>query len=263
GRLPEMLSEDSVFSGTLTDGSAQADIHRDAVHQLLTLHHEATGSAKAKELLENWETAQADFAWIMPKALLQYQDADEILAARSRKELVEELSTALAAHQIAELKAAWKRENPVLRGVTPGIGETESQSMYRLLNSYTVLEMAQTLAAKRLDGGADRIALDKSARNLVLTEDFSLMSGLSKHAKQAIDGYDDAGMATLVAHKRLMDFKRTLSMRNILSMDSPGTYSWIVHQSGKNRDALGMIPSFDELFCHQALPDLVARTAAE
>ncbi|MEM9061122.1 MAG: glutamate synthase-related protein [Pseudomonadota bacterium] len=263
GKLPGMLSADSVFMGTLTDGSAQAEIHRDAVHQLLEWHFEATGSQKAKTLLAEWETAKNDFAWIMPKALLQYQDADEILAARSRKELVDELSTALAGYQIAELKAAWKRQNPILRGAAPGIGDTDGQDMYRLLNSYTVLEMAQALAAKRLGAGADRIALDAAARNLILTEDFSLMSGLAKHAKQAIDGYDEAGLATLVAHKRLMDFKRTLSMRNILSMDSPGTYSWILHQSAKNREALGTIPSFDQLFSQNALPDLVARTAAE
>jgi glutamate synthase (NADPH/NADH) large chain len=89
------------------------------------------------------------------------------------------------------------------------------------------------------------------------------MVALSKHAKAAVSDYDDAGLATLVAHKRLSDFKRALSMRNILSMDSPGTYSWILHQDRKNRNALGEIPSFDELFAQNALPDLLARSAAE
>ena len=89
------------------------------------------------------------------------------------------------------------------------------------------------------------------------------MVALSKHAKQAVADYDDAGLATLVANKRLSDFKRALSMRNILSMDSPGTYAWILHQDRKNRNALGTIPSFDELFAQNALPDLLARTAAE
>jgi glutamate synthase (NADPH/NADH) large chain len=46
-------------------------------------------------------------------------------------------------------------------------------------------------------------------------------------------------------------------------MDSPGTYAWILHQDRKNTNALGQIPSFDELFAQYALPDVMARTAAE
>lgn len=263
GRLPEMLSQDSVFMGTLTDGSPEAEIHRDAVHQMLQWHVDATGSAKGRELLEDWEHTQENMAWVMPKALLQYQDADEILKAKSRKDLIEELSTALAAHQVSELKQAWKNGRPVHLGKTPDYGDMDTEEMFRLVNSYAVMEMAQVLAAKRVGKDANQFARDKAARNLVLTEDFALMAALSKHAKSAVSDYDDPGLATLVANKRLNDFKRALSMRNILSMDSPGTYSWILHQNAKNRNALGTIPSFDELFAQNALPDLVARTAAE
>jgi glutamate synthase (NADPH/NADH) large chain len=84
------------------------------------------------------------------------------------------------------------------------------------------------------------------------------MSQLAKHARSAIADYDDAGLATLVANKRLSDFKRSLSLRNILSMDSPGTYGWILFQSRKNREQLGHIPSFEELFAKNALPDIAA-----
>ncbi|MEM9497770.1 MAG: glutamate synthase-related protein, partial [Pseudomonadota bacterium] len=263
GRLPDMLSQDSVFTGTLGDDSIEADIHQSAVRQLLEWHVEATGSGKARALLADWENARADFAWIMPKALLQYQDSDEILAARSRKDLIEELATALCAHQISELKGAWKQGKPVHRGATPAVGDTGSEDMYRLINSYTVLETAQLLAAKRVGPHADPVSRDKAVRNLILTEDFGLTSALAKHARAAVSDYDDPSLATLVAHKRLSDFKRALSLRNILSMDSPGTYAWILHQSAKNRSALGEIPSFDELFAKNALPDVAARQAAE
>lgn len=263
GLLPEMISHDSVFMGHLSDGSPQAEIHRGAVQQLLDWHVEATGSQKAQALLEDWQSVQAQMAWVMPKALLQYQDADAILRSKSRKELIDELSTALAAHQVAELKRAWKHGRPVHHGATPDYGDMDTEAIFRLLNSYSVLEMAQMLAAKRLGKTADQRARDKAARNLILTEDFALMLALSKHAKTAVADYDDAGLATLVANKRLGDFKRALSMRNILSMDSPGTYSWILHQDAKNRNALGQIPSFDELFAQNALPDMAARGAAE
>ncbi|MEM7270489.1 MAG: glutamate synthase-related protein, partial [Pseudomonadota bacterium] len=243
GRLPGMMSQDSVLSGTLSDASDHAAIHEGAVRQLLDWHVEATGSAKARALLSDWNATRENMAWVMPKALLQYQDADAILAARTRKELIEELSTALAAHQIAELKAAWKHGRPVHSGAAPGYGEMDTPDMFRLLGSYIVLEQAQTIAAKRV--GGDRAAQDKAVRNLILTEDFGLMAALAKHAKASVDGYDDTGLAALVANKRLSDFKRALSLRNILSMDSPGTYAWILHQSAKNRAALGEVPSFD------------------
>jgi glutamate synthase (NADPH/NADH) large chain len=262
GRLQEMMSQDSVLAGTLVDGSDHATIHEQAVRQMLTWHVEATGSAKGKDLLSDWETTRAHMAWIMPKALLQYQDSDAILAARSRKELIEELSTALAAHQIAELKKAWKQRRPVHRGAVSSYGEMDTDGMFRLLGSYVVLEQAQAIADKRVKG-ADRIARDKAARNLILTEDFCLMAALAKHAKASVEGYDDAGLAALVANKRLSDFKRALSLRNILSMDSPGTYAWILHQSAKNRAALGEVPSFDALFAENAIPDVIARNAAE
>ncbi|MEM9708889.1 MAG: glutamate synthase-related protein [Pseudomonadota bacterium] len=262
GRLADMISTDSVFMGRLADGSDTSEIHEDAVKQLLEWHVEATGSPKASQILEDWDTARSDMAWVMPKALLQYQDADAILAARSRKELIEELSTALAGHQVAELKSAWKRGRPVLGGQVPAYGATDTEEMFRLLNSYTVLEMAASIARKRVDG-ANPLALNKAVKNLVLTEDFGLMAALAKHAKAAVSDYDDPGLASLVAHKRLSDFKRALSLRNILSMDSPGTYAWILHQDRKNRAALGEIPSFDALFAENAIPDVVARTAAE
>lgn len=260
-KLGGYLSRDSVFSGTLGDGSAQAQIHRDAVEQLLRWHLEATGSARAERMLDRWDERLDDFAWIMPKALLQYQDADEILAARSRKELEEELSQALALHQVVEVKRAWRKGKAVHRGAVPAYGETDTPEMFRLLGSYTVIDAAQVIAQKR--AARDPVAQHKILRNLVLTEDFGLMSALAKHARAALADYDDTQLASLVADKRLRDFKRALSLRNILSMDSPGTYAWILHQDGKNRDALGRVPSFDELFVQHSLPDLIARHAAE
>ena len=92
-------------------------------------------------------------------------------------------------------------------------------------------------------------------RNLILTEDFALMNALLRHAREAVSDYSDQELAVMVSDKRLMDFKQALSLRNILSMDSPGTYGWILHQDRKNRDAIGTIPSFEELFAGRSLPE--------
>ncbi|PIE15062.1 MAG: glutamate synthase large subunit [Rhodobacterales bacterium] len=258
GQLEHAIAKDSVLIGSLDDDSDHAQLHADAVYQMLTWHVEATQSEKATRLLKNWEQERKHFAYVMPRALLQYQDADAILAAKPRKDLVEELATALSNHQITRLKKAWKDGVPVQHGLVPNMGETDTEDMYRLLNSWTVLETAQRIAAKRIGADSKDPRVQKTARNLVLTEDFALMNQLAKYAREAVSGYDDAGVAALVASKRLGDFKRSLNLRNILSMDSPGTYGWILYQSRKNREHLGHIPSFEELFAKSALPDIAA-----
>ena len=65
-------------------------------------------------------------------------------------------------------------------------------------------------------------------------------------------------MATLIASKRLDDYKRALRRRNNLSVDAPGTYGWILHQTTKNA-ARVRAARFDELLATAALDDLAAR----
>ena len=52
------------------------------------------------------------------------------------------------------------------------------------------------------------------------------------------------------------DYKEALSRRNVLSVDAPGTYGWILHIDARNREALGRIPGFEELFAAQSVPDV-------
>ncbi|MFT4014892.1 MAG: glutamate synthase-related protein [Paracoccus sp. (in: a-proteobacteria)] len=254
-QLSHKASHDSVRIGRL-DGGEESVIHALAVRQLLEWHHIATGSAKAEWLLSNWAQEQGHFAWALPRALLQYQDADEILKARPRKDLVEELSQALVTHQIRKLKKSWRRGIPVLRGRVPDYGETDTEEMFALVNQWTVLEAAQALARTRIKAPDDSAQARKAARNLILTEDFALMTRLAKHARTAVSDYSDPELAAFVAHKRLADYKEALSLRNILSMDSPGTYGWILDQDRKNRRILGAIPSFEALFARTSLADM-------
>ena len=62
----------------------------------------------------------------------------------------------------------------------------------------------------------------------------------------------------LIANKRITDYKDALAQRNVLSMDSLGTYGWILFQSAKNVERIGRLPSFEELFAAQSIPDVVA-----
>ncbi|MEM1287299.1 MAG: glutamate synthase-related protein [Pseudomonadota bacterium] len=260
GRIQQFISQDSVFTGSIAGNEPEAEIHGQAVHTLLTWHAEATRSERAEALLADWDSEREKFVFIMPKALLQYQDADAILAAKPRKELVEELATGLATMQVSKMKEAWRSGQPVMGGRVPHYGDVDTEDMFRLLNNYTVLEAAQSVALKRLPKGTplESPQAIKATRNLVLTEDFALMTALLKHAREAVREYGDPDLAVMVSHKRILDFKKALSLRNILSMDSPGTYGWIVHQDRKNTEAMGVIPSFEELFAGKTLPEKTA-----
>jgi glutamate synthase (NADPH/NADH) large chain len=122
--------------------------------------------------------------------------------------------------------------------------------------------MAQGLAMARVPNalGPSEPAVDKAVRNLLLTEDFALMQKLLRHAREAIGGYSDEQLAVMIAAKRLADYKEALARRNILSMDGPGTYGWIIHRHASNIEKIGRLPSFEELFAKHALADFAPAT---
>lgn len=252
GQLPSKVSHDSVLVLPITD----APFHEAAAHILLQWHVAATGSAKGKALLDDWQSTRDHMVYTMSRALLQYQDSDAILQGKTRKELLDELTAALAGYQVHKFKLSYRDQRDVLGGSVPAYGDTDTEGMYALLNTYTVLSMAQQLALSRMPNITDVTdpRIGKAVRNLVLTEDFFLIQKLQKYAREAIDGYSDEDLAVLIADKRLTDYKDALSQRNVLSMDSPGTYGWILYQSAKNIDKIGRLPSFEELFAHRALP---------
>ncbi|SNS92207.1 glutamate synthase-related protein [Rhodococcoides kyotonense] len=258
--LPLRASADSIVLGSITGDDEFAEIHNLAVRMLLEWHVEATGSASATRLLQNWEVEQHRFVYAMPRALLLYQDSDAILAAKSRKELLDELAGALAVQQVRSYKLSLRDSTPVLGGAVPGYGETDTTAVYALLNQYTVLHYAHEVALTRIPGATthDDPAVHKAARNLVLTEDFALVQRLVQYAKDVLAGYEDEQLAALIGAKRVDDYKQALTARNVRSTDSPATYGWIMFQDAKNRGKLGSLPSFDELFAVRAVPDLVS-----
>ncbi|MGV6876306.1 glutamate synthase-related protein [Pseudochelatococcus sp. B33] len=262
GDLPKKVSADSLLLFPIAGDDEASVIHADAVHRLLEWHLAETGSHRAAWLLANWEAEKRNFVYGLPVSLLQYQDCDAILAAKSRKDLLEEFSEALAGHQLRKFKLAFRDRRPVLGGVAPEYGHTDTSDMYALLNNYTVLNAARQLAAARLkqEGKAapGDAEIGEAMRKLVLTEDFALMQKLQRHAREALQDYEDMALSALVASKRLGDYKEALARRNVISMDSPGTYGWILYQNARNIERLGRLPDFEELFARAALPEIVA-----
>ncbi|MDY0927631.1 glutamate synthase-related protein [Enterobacter sp. CFBP8995] len=260
GSLAAHAAGDSVLFGSIADEDEMAQVHKQAVLNMLNWHLEATQSPRAAWLLDNWETECHHFVYVMPRSLLLYQDGTEILKAKSRKDLLEELSTSLAAHQVTKFKSAWRDGKTIANGAVPAYGATDTLEMFVLLNNYTVLSLAQQLALGKLPKGTavEDPAVEKAVRNLLMTEDFNLISRLQRHARSAIESYSDDELASLIAAKRMADYKAALTQRNIRSMDSLATYGWIIYQDACNREVLGHLPDFEELFARAALPEIAA-----
>ncbi len=259
--LGKNISKESVLLNYLESKTEISKIHEDTILILLKWHHNATKSQVAKFIIDNWSTEKFNMAYITPKAFLQYQDYEEILSSKSRKVLLDELSEGMALYQIEKLKKAWASKKNILLGKVPKINDKDSESMYELINNWTVLESAQKIVKSNSgEKNLDNTTINKMVKNLILTEDFKLMSKLLKHSREAISHYNDKELAVMIASKRLNDFKKALIMRNVMSMDSLSTYGWILYQQRRNRESVKKIKSYEELFYNQTIPELVVNS---
>ncbi|MBT1680536.1 glutamate synthase-related protein [Curtobacterium aurantiacum] len=258
GQVADRASTDSLLVFPVTDTERGA-FHEDAARLLLEWHLEATGSALAERLLAEWDTARAHVYVGMPRALLLTQDAGAILAAATRPELLDELATSIATDKLRAFKLDYRDQRTVLDGRAPALGD-QGEDMFSLLSSYTVLGVAQDVALERVPGalGAADPRIAEAVKNLVLTEDFSVRQRVVKYLRGTLDRFADDQLATLIAIKRLDDYKRALTQRNNRSMDAPGTTGWIMHQNAKN-DGRVREARFDELLATAALEDIARR----
>ncbi|MFF1293784.1 MULTISPECIES: glutamate synthase-related protein [unclassified Streptomyces] len=263
GELTGRVSADSLLVFPVTD-TARGAFHEEAVRLLLAWHAEATGSELAARLLHDWDTERQHVYCGMPRALLLYQDSTEILAAATRSQLLDELATSIATDKLRAFKVDYRDRRTVLDGRAPAFGDQGSDDMFSLLSSYTVLGAAQDLALQRVPGasGPEDPRIAEAVRNLVLTEDFFVKQRVVKYLRGTLDRFDDGELATLIAIKRLDDYKRALKQRNNLSVDAPGTYGWIIHQTTKNAGRV-RAARFDELLANAALEDIASRRAPQ
>ncbi|NHK26847.1 glutamate synthase large subunit [Parvularcula flava] len=263
GLLEHSYSADSVLLLNLGDATEEAAIMRESVVMLLEEHVKLTNSSRAKRILKNWDTEARNFRYLLPRALAGSQNTYDILRHHSRKQMIEEMATALCKYQLRKFKIAWRDGQNVMSGFTPAFGSAEANETYVLLNSYTVMHMATRLAMTRLPGqpAPQDPEVQKAMKKLILTEDFALMQQLMKYARSALGNYSDEQLGVLVSDKRLKDYKEALSRRNVLSMYAHGTYGWIMLKDRENRERLSPLPGFEELFAREASVD-IARAAS-
>uniref|UniRef100_UPI0024AD4E9E hypothetical protein n=1 Tax=Pseudoclavibacter helvolus TaxID=255205 RepID=UPI0024AD4E9E len=70
-----------------------------------------------------------------------------------------------------------------------------------------------------------------------------------------LERFEDAQLAALIAAKRLEDYKDALRLRNVRSLDAPGTTGWIMYQNVKNRRLLESVGT-DEILATAAMVDI-------
>ena len=241
GELAHRASDSLVVQPLVAAGvdgaiTGAASFHEEAVLLMLQWHLDSTGSALAARLLQDWELTRTQIVVGTPTALLLYQDSDQILAAKPRKELLDELAAAVATDRLRQFKLSLRDGYAVAGGRTPVFGEPTSPDAFAVLSSYTVLAIAQEIALERVPGttGPGDPRITAAARKLVLTEDFAVRQKLVRYVRGRLDRFDDAELAAQIATKRLADYEQSLERRNVRGMDAPGTYGWILHQQRKN-----------------------------
>ncbi|NRA86150.1 MAG: glutamate synthase large subunit [Rhizobiales bacterium] len=266
---PERKFEDnydasSVRYGYLNDGSDEALAHTDIIKYMLEQHVGATQSIIAQKLLDNWQEEAQHFVYMQPLALEQTQSS-EYLEKLGRKQLVNELSFAMAEYQIKPLREAFAEGRAVLSGQAPGYQEVDTTLSFELLNAYGVLRIAKQTVhalAKKQGIPVNPIFETKAAKNLVKTEDFALIEALSKECKKALDKFSEQELAIMLADKRIRDYKKSLKLRDVQSIYSMGSTAWIIAQDRLNREKMGKVPDFRETLAEQLVKTIVKANQA-
>lgn len=248
-RLSALYDKSSVSLHSLGEDTAVAASHEQFILYMLEQHIEHTGSEKAKAILNNWANERQHFKFALPLWLNRTQTAEFLSQSMDRKAMIEELSVAYAQKQINQIKQAYSNNTTLFDGAIPGYGDIDGELTLKLINSYAVIDKAQQIAKDQLNKAGQPLTetlVDKYARRLIMERPRKLQDALVKNIREAYSQYDDAQLASLMAEKRLNDYKTTLMLRDVQSIYSIGSTAWIIEQDTLNRQALAGVPSVDK-----------------
>ncbi len=241
--LQHLFDASSVEIRPLNEDSDTARAHEQFILAMLEQHADYVESSVAQKLLDNWENERQHFKFAIPLWLYKTQTAEFIAKTIDRKVMIEELAVDQAQQQIIQVQEAFANNSVLFAGQTPDYGETDSPLAFKMINSFAVLNKATQIAATQAHGPQQTEA---TAQQLITVKARKLQDALVKETRGAYANYNDAQLATLLANKRLNDYKQALMMRDVQSIYSIGSTNWIIEQTGKNTHALADIPSVDE-----------------
>jgi glutamate synthase (NADPH/NADH) large chain len=230
--LERLYDKSSVEIRCLSEDTEVSKAHEQFILAMLEQHLDYTGSEKAKRLLTNWENERHSFKFAIPLWLYKTQTARFLQQAFDRKAMIEELAIALAQQQIAEVKQAYQSHTPLFNGAVPTYGDIDSPLTFKLINSFAVINTA----AKLTD----------DVFKLIAERPRKLQDTLVKSIREAYSYYSDDELSSLLAAKRLQDYKTALINRDVQSIYSIGSTAWIMEQDRVNHNALKGLTSVDE-----------------
>ena len=248
--LENLYDKSSVSLHALTEDTEAARAHEQFILAMLEQHVDYAKSSKAQNLINNWESERKHFKFAMPLWLYKTQTTQFLQQSMDRKEMIEELSQALAQQQIEQVKVAYQTSQPLFGGAIPGYDSVDKALTFKLVNSFAVLEKAQQCAKdllkQRPEALRSQSQIEKAARKLIIERPRKLQEALVKSTREAYSNYSDDQLACLMASKRLNDYKTALINRSVQSIYSIGSSAWIIEQDNINKQALAGIPCIEE-----------------
>jgi glutamate synthase (NADPH/NADH) large chain len=233
----------------LTEDTDTARGHEQFILAMLEQHAENANSSKAKNLLADWENQRVHFKFAVPLWLYKTQTAHYLQQSLDRKEMIEELAQELANRQIGQVKQAYQNTQALFGGAIPDYGSGDTELTFKLINSFAVLEKAQQVARESLKHLPENLRgqsqIEQAARKIILERPRKLQEALVKSSREAYSNYSDDHLASLLAAKRLNDYKTALIHRSVQSIYSIGSTAWIIEQDLINQQALAGIPSIE------------------
>lgn len=230
--LKGVYDKTSVKICKLSDEAEVSAAHEPFILAMLEEHVAYTGSKKAQFLLKNWQTERQHFVVVVSLWLYKTQTAAFLQQTFERKAMIEELAIALVQQQITEVKNAYENDKALFNGAIPAFGETDKQLTFKLINHFSVINTAEQLATDSF--------------KLITERPRKLQDALVKNTREAYSHYSDEQLASLLAAKRLRDYKTALMNRDVQSIHSMGTTAWIMAQDRINQQALEGLTSVDE-----------------
>lgn len=264
GLIAQRCSQDSVLVTPVNEGSELMRGQEMALRIFLERHIEQTNSPLAKSLLEDWENAREHFYVLIPRALYNYHCSAAILENANRKSLLEELSQAWGLWHLRRVAKAYKDKSVMFSGQVPNYGDVDSDLICQYVNAMGVLRRALETAEKSDLANNPVVNVDEIARHLIESEDRKLLEQLFKDVKEALADYSDEALASLLADKRVRDYKESLAMREVWDIRAWGTSVWIIERDRDNHRELDNYPSFEQAVATQytkVLADVMVNAA--
>ncbi len=260
-KLEKLYDTSSVEIRSLAEESNVTQAHEQFILYMLEQHIEYTNSIIGKKILENWQQERQHFKVAIPLWLYKTQTAEYLSQSMDRKAMIEELTVAYAQQQIQQVKQAYLDDQALFDGVIPAYGKTDTTLTFKLINSFSVIDKAQTIAKEQLTkAGQTDISeqlISQQAEKLILQRPRKIQDALVKTYREAYSNYSDEQLADLLADKRLRDYKTAMIQRDVQSINSIGSTAWIIEQQNNNRARLAEVTGIEKYIAGLVSLDIV------